>query len=83
MKEIDMADTDRKAGILINDAIDFVEDFVDEHVKSDTSERARAELSVILAGVALARVLKHCSFPRFLRLSLGVVLAAFKLKDFV
>jgi hypothetical protein len=78
-----MNDTDRKAGILINNAIDFVEDFVDEHVKWGTSERARAELSIILAGVALARVLKHCSFPRFLRLCLGAALGAFKLKEFV
>ena len=72
-----------KAGLLINDAIDYSEEFIDAHVKEGTSERTRAELGVILASVALARALKHCSFSRFLRLSVGAFLAAFKLKGFV
>lgn len=72
-----------KAGLLINDAIDYSDEFIDDHVKDGTDERTRAELGVILAAVALARALKHCSFPRFLRLSLGAFLASFKLKEFV
>lgn len=72
-----------KAGLLINDAIDYSDEFIDSHVKEGTSEQTRAELGVILAGVALARALKHCSFPRFLRLSFGAFLVSFKLKEFV
>lgn len=72
-----------KAGRLVNDAVDFVEDFIDSQVKDTASEQTRAELGVILAAVALARVLKHCSFRRFLRLSIGAFFAAFKMKEFV
>lgn len=71
------------ASLLINDAIDYSAEFIDDHVKEGTGEQTRAELGVILAGVALARALKHCSFSRFLRLSAGAFLAAFKLKEFV
>jgi hypothetical protein len=75
--------TQAKAGRLINDAIDYSDEFIDGQVQDGTSERARAELGVILAGVALARALKHCSFQRFLRLSLGAFLVSFKLKRYV
>lgn len=73
----------RKAGLLISNAIIYSEEFIDDHVTDETDERARAELGVILAGVALARALKYTSFPRFLRLSLGAFLVSFKLKEFV
>lgn len=68
--------TQRKANRLVFSAIDAVEDFQDDMAGPTMTESQKAEVGVILAVAAFAKLRKQVGLFRFYRIVIGSIFAS-------